>query len=105
MTQQKVFRIGGKGAGYEGIQEKSEEIPRVKPHEVRLKVHGVTLNFRDLAIANGAYPFPVKDNLVPLSDGAGVIEEVGEDVKDVATGDWAISNFDISNLYGPQKGE
>ena len=40
---------------------------------------------------------------MPLSDGAGIIVDVGEDVTDVQKDDWAIANFDIFNLYGPQK--
>ena len=41
--------------------------------------------------------------MVPLSDAAGVIAEVGDDVSNIEKGDWAIANFDISNLYGPQQ--
>ena len=92
-----------KGAGYNALQEKSESIPKVKPHEVLLKVHATTLNFRDLVIANGQYPFPAKDDVVPFSDAAGTIEEVGSNVEGLEKGDWAIANFDVTNLYGPQK--
>lgn len=68
-----------------------------------LQVHATTLNYRDLVIANGGYPFPVKDNVVILSDGAGTIVEVGSDGQDISKGDYAISNFDISNIYGAQQ--
>jgi len=104
MSQQKVFRLPSKGAGYKELEEMSEAVPSIQSHEVLLKVHATTLNYRDLVIANGGYPFPVKDNVVPLSDGAGTIEKVGENVRGIETGDWAIANFDISNLYGPQQG-
>ncbi len=103
MSQQKVFRLPSKGAGYNVIEEHSEPIPRPGPHEVLLQVHATTLNYRDLVIANGGYPFPVKDNVVILSDGAGTIVEVGSDVQDISKGDYAISNFDISNIYGAQQ--
>ena len=103
MAQQKVFRLPSKGAGYEAIQETSEPIPKIAPHEVLVKIHATTLNYRDLVIANGQYPFPAKDDVVPLSDGAGTIAEVGSDVADLQKGDWVIANFDISNLYGTQK--
>ncbi|KAK3690812.1 hypothetical protein LTR37_018940 [Vermiconidia calcicola] len=101
--QQKVFRLPSKGAGYEAIEERQEPIPQIGPHEVLLQVHATTLNYRDLVIANGQYPFPAKDDCVPLSDGAGAIVEVGSDVEGIQKGDWAIANFDISNLYGPQQ--
>ena len=80
MSKQKVFRLPSKGAGYESIEEKSEDIPKVQPHEVLIKVHASTLNYRDLVVANGQYPFPVKDNVVPLSDAAGTIDQIGADV-------------------------
>ena len=103
MSQQKVFRLPSKGAGYAALEEKTEAIPRVAAHEVLLKIHATTLNYRDLVIANGGYPFPVQDNVVPISDGAGTIVEVGSAVSGLQKGDWAIANFDISNLYGPQQ--
>ena len=53
MSQQKVFRLPSKGAGYQALEEKSEPIPKVKPHEVLIKVHATTLNYRDLVIATG----------------------------------------------------
>ncbi|KAK3110388.1 hypothetical protein LTR53_015369 [Teratosphaeriaceae sp. CCFEE 6253] len=103
---QTIFRLPSKGAGYNAIQAHSEPIPKPRPHEILLKIHATTLNYRDLVIANGVYPFPAKDDVVPLSDGAGVIEEVGEDVSDafgLKKGDWAVANFDVANLYGPQQ--
>jgi NADPH:quinone reductase-like Zn-dependent oxidoreductase len=103
MAQQKVFRLPSKGAGYEAIEETSEPIPKAAPHEVLLKIHATTLNYRDLVIANGQYPFPAKDKVIPLSDGAGIIEDVGYDVEGLQKGDWVIANFDVSNLYGPQQ--
>lgn len=48
MSQQKVFRLAKKGAGYNALEEKTEAIPKVKPHEVLIKVHATTLNYRDL---------------------------------------------------------
>ena len=42
------------------------------------KVHAASLNYRDLIIAKGTYPFAVTDNRVPGSDGAGVVEMVGK---------------------------
>ncbi|KAK4580457.1 hypothetical protein LTR86_000660 [Recurvomyces mirabilis] len=103
MAQQTVFRLPSKGAGYDKLSEHSEPVPKPQAHEVLLKIHATTLNYRDIVIANGGYPFPVKDNVVPLSDAAGTIEEVGEAVQGLKKGDWAISNFDITNLYGPQQ--
>lgn len=43
-------------------------------------VHAASLNYRDLIIPKGKYPFPMKDNIVPGSDGAGIVESVGKNV-------------------------
>lgn len=104
MSQQKVFRIPSKGAGYEALQEKTEDVPQIQPHQVLLRVQAVSLNYRDIAISTGTYPFPVKDEVVPVSDASGIVEQVGSAVVGLQTGDWAIANFDPTNLYGPQKG-
>lgn len=44
MPQQKTFRLASKGAGYNALQEKSEDIPKPNAHEVLLKVRATTLN-------------------------------------------------------------
>lgn len=102
-SDQRVYRLPSKGAGYQALQEESEPVPEPQPHEILLEVHATTLNYRDIVIANGGYPFPVKNDVVPLSDGAGVIVKVGSNVKSLREGDWAIANFDVTNLYGPQQ--
>ncbi|KAB8217995.1 hypothetical protein BDV33DRAFT_205776 [Aspergillus novoparasiticus] len=38
---------------------------------VLLRFHAASLNYRDLLIVKGQYPFPVKDSVVLLGDGAG----------------------------------
>jgi NADPH:quinone reductase-like Zn-dependent oxidoreductase len=105
MPQQTTFRLPMKGAGYQTLQQGLEDIPEIKAHEVLLRLKAASLNFRDVAISKGTYPFPVKDDVVPCSDAAGIIEEIGSAVTDLHQGDWAIINFDPTNLYGPQKGK
>lgn len=83
MPQQTVFRLPSKGAGYEALKELKEDVPKPQPHEVLIKIHATTLNYRDLVIANGQYPFPCAENFVPLSDAAGTVVDVGSDVKGV----------------------
>ena len=52
-----------------------------------VKVAACSLNFRDLGIVRGTYRMPVPDNIIPLSDGAGEVIEVGGGVKRVKVGD------------------
>ncbi len=61
------------------------------PGEVRVRVHASSLNFHDYAVVTGF--IPVDDGRVPLSDGAGVVEAVGDGVVDYAPGDKVMSLF------------
>ena len=71
------------------------EVPTPKPGrgQVLVRVAACALNFRDLAICLGMYRVPVKPNLIPLSDGAGEVVEVGADVSRVKPGDLVASCF------------
>ena len=102
MSNHKVFRLASVGS-HHNIQENSEPIPTIDSHEILVKIRGVALNYRDLAISKGAYPFPVKDNVIPCSDTAGEIVEVGSLVEDLKVGDRVVASFDRTNLYGPQR--
>ncbi|CAF3389543.1 unnamed protein product [Rotaria sp. Silwood2] len=85
------------------IKDFQEDIPTINQHEVLIKIHAVSLNYRDLLIINNKYPFSLKDNIVPYSDGAGEIVEVGDQVIGFKKGDRVISNFDPTHLYGPSQ--
>ena len=102
MAYQRVFRLASVGS-HHNIEEHSESIPTIDSHEVLVKIRGVALNYRDLAITNGTYPFPVKDQVIPCSDAAGEIVKVGSLVDGFKVGDHVVAAFDGSNLYGPQK--
>lgn len=104
MATQKVFRLPNQSerTSHKAIKESLEPIPQISSYEVLINIKAVSLNYRDIVIANGKYPFPVKDKAVPCSDGAGVVEEVGESVKNFRKGDRVIGSFDPTNLYGPQ---
>jgi len=65
------------------------DLPQPKPahRQVLVKIAACSLNFRDLAIALGTYPLQIRPNLIPLSDGAGEVVEVGSGVTQVKIGD------------------
>jgi len=62
-------------------------VPKPAYRQVLVKVAACSLNFRDLAIVLGKYRMPVKPNVIPLSDGAGEVVEVGAGVTRVKAGD------------------
>ncbi|KAL4978840.1 hypothetical protein BDW66DRAFT_157731 [Aspergillus desertorum] len=53
----------------------------------RTSINSLTPSARDLQVATDRYSMPVRDNVIPCSDGAGDIVEVGDGVREVRTGD------------------
>jgi len=66
-------------------------------------MRAASLNYRDLLVASGAYTRggPPKRPLVPLSDGAGEITEVGEGVTRLRSGDRVAGAFFQKWVDGP----
>ncbi|HRN87521.1 NAD(P)-dependent alcohol dehydrogenase [Hyphomicrobium sp.] len=61
------------------------------PGEVRVRLHANSLNYHDYAVAVGA--IPTAKGRIPMSDGAGVVEAVGDGVTEFAAGDHVVSVF------------
>jgi len=59
--------------------------------EIRVALHGSSLNFHDLGVATGR--MPTADGRIPLADGAGVVDAVGEGVTEFRPGDAVVSCF------------
>lgn len=59
--------------------------------EITVRVKSASLNFRDGLVVNGF--FPTAEGIVPLSDGAGEVVEVGEGVSGLEAGDAVVSLF------------
>jgi len=70
-----------------------------KSFEVLVRIHAVSLNYRDLLGAWGKYP-QSKPDLVPCSDAAGEIIAIGEDVTGFKEGDRVLANFSLDHLHG-----
>jgi NADPH:quinone reductase-like Zn-dependent oxidoreductase len=102
----------------DGLQLVEREKPQPQKGEVLVRVRAASLNYRDWMMLNGWYnpkqPLP----LIPLSDGAGEIEALGEGVQSWQIGDrvagcffqnwWAgepvAENVRSSSLGGPLPG-
>jgi len=85
-------------AGLDSIELGEAEDRAPGPGEIKVRIHAASLNFRDLLVATGF--FPVADGLIPLSDGAGDVVEVGEDVDEFRVGDAVVSTFHPNWLDG-----
>lgn len=58
---------------------------------IRVRLHANSLNYHDYAVAVGA--IPTANGRILMSDGAGVVEAVGEGVTEFAAGDHVVSVF------------
>jgi NADPH:quinone reductase-like Zn-dependent oxidoreductase len=83
--------------GIASIQSVEVEAPRPGPGQVLVEMKAWSLNYRDLAMPRGGYPGNDKvvksPPLVPLSDGAGEVIEIGAGVKRFAVGDRVVTSF------------
>jgi NADPH2:quinone reductase len=61
--------------------------PEPGPGEVRIRQTAIGVNYIDVYYRSGAYPWPVERDLILGSEGAGVVEAVGEGVRGFAPGD------------------
>jgi NADPH:quinone reductase-like Zn-dependent oxidoreductase len=61
------------------------------PGQIRVRIRASSLNFHDYLVCVGK--IPVEDGRIPMSDGAGVVEAVGQGVTAFAPGDSVVSCF------------
>jgi NADPH:quinone reductase-like Zn-dependent oxidoreductase len=73
--------------------------PPLGASDVRVRVRAASLNYRDLNVARGAIKRPAP--VIPLSDGAGEVVEVGASVSRWKAGDRVVASFFPTWLSGP----
>ena len=61
------------------------------PGQIRVKLQASSLNFHDFAVVSGL--IPAEAGRIPMSDGAGVVEAVGEGVSQFKPGEQVVSIF------------
>ncbi|KAI3327365.1 NAD(P)-binding protein [Xylariaceae sp. AK1471] len=83
------------------ISSSTEQLPReLGLNDVLIKIHAVSLNFRDVGMLDGRYPVEVQERGIPCSDAAAEVAAIGGAVKDFAIGDHVSVTFDLNNLIG-----
>ncbi|MEH7246016.1 zinc-binding dehydrogenase [Neobacillus niacini] len=92
MILRDIVKPGEKMAGlfYEDI-----EIPRPGPNEILIRLNTAAINRRDVFIRLGLYPNIQVPSIVG-SDGAGIVSELGSDVKEFKLGDEVVINPTIN---------
>lgn len=104
-TSTKQWRVEGQN-GFDSLKFNEQgSIPEVGDKDVLVKIQGASLNYRDLIIPKGRYPFPMKDNVIPGSDGAGTVESVGKHVTRFKPGDKVVTLFNQGHLAGSLNGK
>jgi len=88
-----AYQLPKGGAGIDALAKVERPDPKPAYRQVLVKVKACSLNFRDLGIVRGSYRMPVRDNMIPLSDGAGEVIETGPGVSRVKVGDRVAGNF------------
>ncbi len=87
----KAMRLA-KPAGLERLGAADIADPGVPgPAAIRVRLHANSLNYHDYAVAVGA--IPADDGRILMSDGAGVVEAVGDGVHEFKPGDSVVSCF------------
>lgn len=61
------------------------------PGEILVRVHANSLNYKDYLVATGV--LPVVDGRIPMSDAAGEVVAVGDEVVDLVPGDLVVSTY------------
>jgi NADPH:quinone reductase-like Zn-dependent oxidoreductase len=89
----RAYQLSKGGAGIDALAQVERPDPKPAHRQVLVKVKACSLNFRDLGIVRGSYRMPVRENVIPLSDGAGEVIEVGAGVSRVKVGDHVAGNF------------
>ncbi|GGD85550.1 zinc-dependent alcohol dehydrogenase family protein [Paenibacillus nasutitermitis] len=90
------------GMGLAGLTIKEHDIPVPGPGEVLVRVRACSLNFREIMIIfQGFYPLPVLPDVIPVSDGAGEVVQIGEGTTRVKPGDRVAASIFPNWTHGP----
>ncbi len=100
----RAYEVAKGSKGVDGLRLAERPDPKPGWHQVVVRVRATSLNFRDLAVVLGVYPGPQADaGLIPLSDGAGEVVEIGEGVTRFKKGDRVASTFFQGWVDGPPR--
>ena len=87
----KAIRLKGFGGLERLTMVEIDEPGAPQKGEISVRVHASSLNFHDYLVALGK--ISTADGLIPLADGAGIVEKIGEGVSEFTVGDRVVSCF------------
>lgn len=77
--------------GLDQLQLVEKPLPTPRANEIRVRWRATSLNFHDYLVATGG--IPVMNGRIPMSDGAGEVTAVGNEVNEWEVGDKVMSLF------------
>ncbi|MGN6191658.1 MAG: alcohol dehydrogenase catalytic domain-containing protein, partial [Rhodanobacteraceae bacterium] len=89
----------------EHLQQVDLPAPRPAPNEALVRMEAASLNFRDSMVVNGELYRNVPLPLVPVSDGAGTVVEVGDAVTRFKPGDRVTTFYKSRWIAGAMRPE
>lgn len=98
----RVYEVQKGATSLDGLRLSERPDPKPGWHQVLIRVHATSLNYRDQMVVTGNYfGGPVQRDLIPLSDGAGEVTAVGEGVTRFKVGDRVCGTFFQGWISGP----
>ena len=83
-----------KDLGLDNLTLTEKDIKSIADDEILVEMKAATLNYRDLIMIDGGYgPIGGQPPFVPISDGAGIVKEVGKSIKNFKISDVVIPPF------------
>ncbi|KAJ6440159.1 Zinc-type alcohol dehydrogenase-like protein -like protein [Purpureocillium lavendulum] len=89
VTETKQWRVVHTDTRFDGLELGDAPIPKLGERDVLVRIHA------------GDYPFPLELPIIPGSDGAGEVVDVGEKVTLWKKGDRVVTLMIQGHLYGP----
>lgn len=81
-----------------------ETLPKtLGPDDVVVRVHAVSLNYRDAMLREGAYPIPVEASGICASDCSAEVVALGSEATKFKSGDHVAPTVDLENLTGEER--
>jgi NADPH:quinone reductase-like Zn-dependent oxidoreductase len=93
------------GFGRENLKCVDVPVPKPGPSQVLIRVHAVSLNYRDKLVVEGHYNPHVAFPMTQVADTAGEVVDAGSGVSRISVGDRVLTQYATTWIDGPPKGD
>lgn len=86
------------------LEQHQEPIPQpLPPTSILIRIHAVSLNYRDANMLNGTNPWPIVEQGIPCSDAAGDVVALGSHARRFRIGDRVCPILDQASITGEEQ--